>query len=576
MFPFYPSPFMAFLRLKPKLLSVLKEGYSLKLFSKDLGAGFLVGFLSLPMAIAFAVASGLKPQQGLYTAIIGGFIVSLFGGSRVQISGPTGTLTILVFTLVQQFGYEGFLVALLLAGIFLVVMGLGRLGSWVQFIPYPVTIGFSAALAVILSTGQIRDFLGLNITTLPVDFLGRWVLYLKSLPSMNFYALFTSIVGVVVIVWAPKITKKIPGSLIALLITTGFVHLFNFPVETIGSRFGSIPTSFAAPHFPNLNWDLVTQMISPAIAIALVIAIESLLTALVADGMTGRRHRPDAELVAQGFANVASSLFYGIPSTGSLSRTVSIIKNGGETPFSGIIHAVTLMLIFLCLGRWVSYIPMATLASILIVVAYNMSEWRHFVSLFKSPGQDIAVLLTTFFLTIFVGLTTGIEVSIILAAFLFIKNLVKNSHARSLKVFREEDDPRDALASILQGVPEEIEVFEIYGPFFFAATEKFKTALSSINRVPKVLILYFRHVSTIDASGVRALDDVLSKAKREGTKLFLTGAQSTLLNVLRRSGFLQRLEEKHIFKNLELALKAALLELPTPPKKDLSDEKIPA
>lgn len=460
-------------RLKPKLFSVFEEGYTFRLFSKDLTAGMLVGILSLPMSIAFAIASGVRPEQGLYTGIIAGFIIALLGGSRFQISGPTGAFVILIYSIVQQYGYDGLVVATLMAGVILILMGLAKLGKAIQFIPYPVTIGFTSGLAVVLATGQMRDLLGLKMSSLPAEFIERWKAYFEHMPTFNPYALFIAMLGIgIVLIW-PKITKSIPGSLVAIFATTLLVQALGLPVETIGSRFGSVPNSLPMPHFPDLSWDLILRMISPAIAIALLAGIESLLSAVVADGMTGRRHRSDVELVAQGFGNIASSLFNGIPATGAIARTATNIKNGGQTPVAGIINALTLFFILFCLGKWVALIPMATLASILLVVCYNMSEWRHFTHLLKSPKHDIAVLLTTFLLTVFVDLTTAIEVGIILAAFLFLSNLVKNSRARYLKdSLAETEDPNDPLAISLRNVPEDVEVFEINGPFFFCCDRK--------------------------------------------------------------------------------------------------------
>jgi len=544
--------------LIPKLFTVLKEGYTLKIFSKDLTAGVLVGILSLPMSIAFAIASGVRPEQGLYTGIVAGFLIALFGGSRVQISGPTGAFVILVYSIVQQYGYDGLVVATFMAGILLLVMGLVGLGKAIQFIPYPVTIGFTSGLALVLCTGQVRDLLGLPLSSIPAQFVSRWHTYFTHINLVNPYAFSLACLGILIVIFWPKITKNLPGSLVAIFITTALVHALDLPVETIGSRFGSVPNTLPSPHFPTLSWELITQMISPAIAIALLAGIESLLSAVVADGMTGKRHRSDMELFAQGIGNIASSLFNGIPATGAIARTATNIKNGGQTPVAALVNAATLFCIMLFLGKWVALIPMATLASVLMVVAYNMSEWRHFASLLKSPKQDIAVLLTTFLLTVFVDLTTAIEAGIILAAFLFISNLVKNSRAKHLKEsLLESEDPNDPLAISLRSVPEDIEVFEIYGPFFFAATEKFKNALGSINRIPKVLILRMRHVPTIDASGIRALDDILAKSKREKTQLFLSGVKPHLLHILKRSGFLGRLEEKNAFSNIDLALQAA-------------------
>lgn len=545
---------MDFLRLKPKILSVLEEGYTRSLFFQDLRAGILVAIVSIPMAIAFAIASGLRPEQGIYTAIVASFLAAMFSGSRLLISGPTGTLAILVLTILQQFGFNGFFVALIMAGILLILMGWAKIGAVIQFIPYPVTIGFTSALAILLATGQLRDFFGLSIKSFPVGFIARWQVYAEHLSSLNPYAFFISLISLGLIVYLPKITKVIPGFFAAIIGSTLLVYLFDLPVDTIGSRFGEVPQALSSPRLPDMSWELVQKMFPSAIAIALIAAIESLLSSVVAKGMTGRNHRPDAELVAQGIGNIAAALFRGVPLTGVLSRTLVNIKGGGQTPVAGMIQAVVLLFLFLVLGKWVALIPLSALAAILMFIAYNMSNWRHFLGLLRNPKTDIIVLLSTIFLTVFIDLATGIECSIILAAFLFINNLVRNSKVSSLKEIQEEDDP---LAASLRDIPEEIEIYEIYGPFFFAATEKFKMALGKIVKAPKVLILLMRHVPTIDASGIRALEDILDKAKREGTELFLSGVQPHLMHILRKSGFLARLGEKNAFRNVDAALQAA-------------------
>ncbi len=543
------------MRLKPKIITVFEEGYTSRLFFKDLTAGILVGIVSLPASIAFAIASGVRPEQGLYTAIVAGFTIALLGGSRVQVSGPTGAFVILIYSIIQQYGYDGLVAATFLAGILLVIMGIARLGLAIQYIPYPVTIGFTSGLALVLATSQLKDFFGFSITKLPTDFIYRWKLYFQYIDTVNFYALFISALSIAIILFWPRITKHIPGALVAIVVSTFLVQGLHLPIETIGTRFGEIPNKLPIPQFPLLSVERIIQLLSPAIAIALLSGIESLLSAVVADGMTGKKHRSDAELMAQGCGNIVSSLFLGIPATGAIARTATNIKNGGQTPVASMIHAITLFFILLFFGKWVAFIPMATLASILILVAYNMSEWRHFIHLMSSPKNDIAVLLTTFLLTVFVDLTTAIEVGIILAVFLFINNLVKTSKAKFIR--QEEEDKEDPMSISLREVPKDIEVFEISGPFFFAATEKFKEALTRINHVPKILILRLRNVPTIDASGIRVLEDMLAKAKREGTLLFLSGVQPYLLQILKKAHYVEKLGEKHIFKDIDEALKAA-------------------
>ncbi len=555
-------------RLIPSLWSVFKEGYNFATFAKDSLAGLIVGILSIPMAISFAIASGARPEQGIFTAIIAGFLVSLLGGSRVQVAGPTGAFVILVHTTIQQFGYEGLAIATLLAGVFLCLMGFFRFGAFIKFIPYPVTIGFTSGLALVIFTGQIPDLFGLKFTSFPPEFHKRWALFASHCTSIDLITFSIALISLAIMIFWPKISKRIPGAIVAILLTTALVQLFHLPIETVKDRFGSIPTSLPSPMMPSWNIDLVLRVIPSAIAIALLAGIESLLSAVVADGMTGRRHRSNMELLAQGLANIGTIFFAGIPATGAIARTATNIKNGAVTPIAGIVNAVVLLMILFFFGNWVSCIPMVTLAAILAVIAYNMSEWRHFARLFKSPKSDVAVLLATFFLTVFVDLVTAIEVGIILASFLFLNKLVKSSKLRYLKeaLKDEEEDKEDPFAISSRKIPEDIEVFEIFGPLFFGATENFRSALTRINRVPKVLILRMRHVSTIDASGLRALEDLLTKSQKEKTLLLFSGIPHSLKETLKRSGFLKKVGQEYCFANIDAALlfahKACNLPLP--------------
>lgn len=536
---------------RPKLYLLLKEeGYSFANFSKDLMAGVIVGILALPMSIAFAIASGVRPEQGLYTAIVAGFLIALLGGSRVQVSGPTGAFVVLIYSIIQAHGYEGLVIATILAGILLIAMGCMRFGTMIKFVPYPVVIGFTSGLAVVLFTGQVRELLGLQLTKLPVDFVERWKIYFMNITSLNPYALGISALGIGIVAFWPKVSKRVPGALVAIFVSTLLVYLFNIPIETIGDRFGDIPNSL--PRFrvpPNIGWEEMMKLVSPAIAIALLAGMESLLSAVVADGMTGKRHLSDVELVAQGIGNIFSALFGGIPATGAIARTATNIRNGGKTPIASLIHVLTLVFILLFFGRLVKLIPMATLGAIIAVVAYNMSEWRHFARLFLSPKQDILILLTTFSLTVFVDLITAIEAGVILAAFLFMHNMSLTTKGIFWKKKEEESD--------LEQLPDDIEVFDIQGPFFFAAVEKFKVALAGIHYVPKVLILRLDHVPMIDATGVRLLDDVWAKAKRDGTLLLFSGVQKNLYDVFKGTGLLEKVGEDRIFTKLDKALMKA-------------------
>src|SRR5262245_1811167 len=410
-------------RLEPKLVTVLREGYSWRLFLSDLGAGVTVGVVALPLAIAFAIASGVKPEQGLYTAIVAGFVIAALGGSRAQISGPTGAFIVIIYSIVQQFGYDGLAVATLIAGAMLIAMGFARMGALLKFIPYPVTVGFTSGIAVIIFSSQVRDFLGLRMDTVPSGFVEKWTAFAHSAGTIDLRAVAIGTAALLLSVGLPRYTRRIPGPLIAIVAVTVVAKLADLPVETIGSRFGAVPANLPFPRLPQVTWELVRQMFPSAVTIALLAALESLLAAVVADGMMGTRHRSNMELIAQGSGNIASVLFGGIPATGAIARTATNIKSGAKTPVSGMVHSATLALILLFFGRWAAYIPMAALAATLLVVAYNMSEWRAFVKLFRSPKSDVAVLLTTFLLTVLIDLTVAIQVGVVLAAFLFLRRM---------------------------------------------------------------------------------------------------------------------------------------------------------
>ncbi len=543
--------------LKPKFFSLIQEGYTLTTFYKDLIAGIIVAILALPLSIAFAVASGARPEDGLYTAIIAGFLAACFGGSRYQVTGPTGAFILLVAATIQQYGYQGMLIATLMAGVILIVMGLTHCGAALKFVPYPVIIGFTSGIAVVIFTTQVKDFFGL-VVALPSSFVSKWLLYFSSWPQINPFAVAISLLGLLLMIYWPRLSQKIPAALVSILVTSALVHLLHLPVETIADRFGTIQGHFPSLAFHPMTLDITLQLISPAIAIALLAGIESLLSAVVADGMTGRRHRSDMELIGQGIANIGSSLFGGLPATGAVARTASSIKCGAQTPVAVLIQAVVLLLIVLFLGSTVALIPMASLSVVLIMVAYNMSEWRHFRTLLRSPAGDLVILLLTFFLTILVDLVTAIEVGLIFAAFLFINRIASESHTSDVKeAFIEEETPREASAQAHLHIPDGVEVFEIYGSFFFAAAEKFKNTLTSIHTKPKVLILRMRHLMTIDATGVRALTDIWEKAHREGTQLVLSGVNPHVHRILTKAGFSGRLGPDNICKDIHSALHRA-------------------
>jgi SulP family sulfate permease len=545
----------------PKLLTCLKEGYSRHQFGHDLLAGIIVAIVALPLAIAFAIASGVKPEQGLYTAIIAGLLISVLGGSRVQIGGPTGAFIIIVYDIVQRFGYDGLAIATMMAGGLLILMGLARMGAIISFIPYPVTVGFTSGIALIILIGQLRDFLGLQMEQLPANFFAKLSAYSASLATISVPALLVGGATVLIILLWPRLTHRIPGSLVALVLTTLAVAWFDLPVATIGSRFGAIPTSLPMPRLPALpDLQMITELLSPALTIAILAGIESLLSAVVADGMTERRHHSNTELIAQGVANLASPLFGGIPATGAIARTATNVKNGGRTPIAGIVHALALLLILLFFGKWAELIPLPTLAGILIVVALHMSEARLFTRLLRGPKGDVLVLLTTFGLTVIVDLTVALQVGVVLAAFLFMERMAAVTQVGFItSELREGHDPleEDPNSVFLREVPQGVEVFEINGPFFFGAANKFKNALGAISDPPVILILRMRHVLTLDATALQALESLHLRSQRNGTRLILSGVHTQPLVVLERSGLLEAIGRENVFSHIDQALERA-------------------
>ncbi|MES1219713.1 MAG: sulfate permease [Bacteroidota bacterium] len=537
----------------PKLIDTLKN-YNRQQFGKDVMAGVIVGIVALPLAIAFAIASGVSPEKGLYTAIIAGFIISAMGGSRVQIGGPTGAFIVIVYGIVQIHGVNGLIIATFMAGVMLIIMGLARLGSVIKFIPHPLINGFTSGIALLIFSSQLKDFFGLKMGAVPADFLDKWESYIENIGSLNIYALLIAIATVVIVLLWPKVTHKIPGSLIAIVATTVAMQVFHLPVDTIGSKFGSIPSSLPVPVIPHIDFATIKNLIQPAFTIALLGGIESLLSAVVADGMIGGNHKSNMELIAQGTANIFSSIFGGIPATGAIARTATNVKNGGRTPVAGMVHAVTLLLIMLFVGKWAALIPMATLAGILVVVAYNMSEWHSFVALFKGPRSDVAVLLTTFLLTVLVDLTVAIEIGMILAAFLFMRKMIKFSEVNVLtKDIDDNGKDKNAIENFT--IPGNVEVFEITGPLFFGAAYKFKDAMRFIERTPKILIIRMRQVPIIDATGIRTLQEVYKESRQRGTKLILSEVSSEqVMKELQETRLLFLIGKGNVTNSFESAL----------------------
>jgi sulfate permease, SulP family len=512
---------------RPKLLDALK-GYDRQRFMRDALAGLIVGLVALPLSIAFAIASGVSPEKGLITAIVAGFIISALGGSRVQIGGPTGAFIVIVYGIVQAHGVDGLIIATFMAGVILILMGFARLGSLIKFIPHPLIIGFTSGIALIILSSQVKDLLGLKMGPVPGDFLAKWQSYAGHARTASPEAIGIGVATIAVIAIWPKIkwSEKVPGSLVAILATTVVARLFHLPVETIGSRFGNISTTFPRPIIPHLDLGVIRNLIRPAFTIALLGGIESLLSAVVADGMIGGNHRSNTELIAQGVANVCSAVFGGIPATGAIARTATNVKNGGRTPVAGMVHALTLLLILLFFGRWAALIPMATLAGVLVVVAYNMSEWRNFISVLKGPRSDMAVLATTFLLTVWVDLTVAIEIGMILAAFLFMRTMIKISEVKILTKALEEDRSGEGEMLNDDNLPRGVQVFELKGPLFFGAAYKFRDAIRLMDKHPRVLIIRMGNVPMIDATGIRTIREVLRTSRQRGTKLILCEVHS--------------------------------------------------
>lgn len=542
---------------KPKLLSILKGGYSKDQFFSDLSAGVIVGIVALPLAIAFAIASGVSPDKGLITAIVAGFLISVLGGSRVQIGGPTGAFVVIVYSIVEQYGVQGLIISTIMAGFILIAFGLVRLGTVIKYIPYPLIVGFTSGIALIIFSSQIKDFFGLQCESLPSDFIEKWGVYFSKFSTINLYAVLISVGTILINLFFIRIKSKIPGSIIAILFFTIIVSVFNLPVETIETKFGDIPSSLPKPNFFLISLADLQNYIKPAITIALLGAIESLLSAVVADGMISGNHRSNTELIAQGVANIFSGVFGGIPATGAIARTVTNVKNGGRTPIAGMVHALVLLIIMLFVGKWAKLIPLSCLAGILAVVAYNMSEWRSFVDIFKSTLNDRIVLVTTFLLTVLVDLTIAIEVGIVLASFLFMRRMIQitNISTSSKTILIGNDDNSDIIESI--DIPDGVTVYEINGPFFFGAANKFKEVLKDQHELPKVLIVRMRHVPIIDATGIHNLKGVINELHSKDTTVILSGVQQEVYNELNKSKVVEMIGKSNVFDNINSAIQRA-------------------
>jgi SulP family sulfate permease len=553
--------------LLPKLVTTLRV-YDRRQLMTDVTAGVIVGIVALPLAIAFAIASGVTPGRGLWTAIVAGFLISALGGSRVQIGGPTGAFVVIVYGIIERYGVDGLTVATLMAGVLLVIMGVAKLGGVIKFIPHPVIIGFTSGIAVIIFSSQVKDLLGLRMGAVPADFVPKWIAFAQHASAVTPQALFVSATTLAILLAWPKVSRRIPGPFVALIVTTLAVRALHLPVETIGSRFGELNAAVPHPQLPHLAWTQVTALVGPAFTIAMLAAIESLLSAVVADGMIGGKHRSNMELVAQGVANIASPLFGGIPATGAIARTATNVKNGARTPVAGMTHAVTLLLITLFFGRYAALIPLATLAAILVVVAYHMSEWRTFRGELRAPKSDVAVLLTTFGLTVLVDLTVAISVGMVLAAFLFIRRMATVTNVSIFAGGMEDDLSLDPSEPWRAALPPGVVVFEIDGPFFFGAVETFRETLDHLAEHPKILIIRMRDVLALDSTGIHALRDVTRRSRRHGTEVLLADVQPQPLAALTNSRVLDEFGSANVFPEIDDAL-ARAHELLAPPLRRL-------
>lgn len=548
---------------KPRLLQCLKN-YNRKTFVADLMAGIIVGIVALPLAIAFGIASGVTPEKGIITAIVAGFVISALGGSKVQIGGPTGAFIIIIYGIIQQYGMEGLTIATLMAGVFLILFGLLHLGTIIKFIPYPIVVGFTSGIAVTIFTTQVKDLFGLNITSVPSDFIEKWICYFNNFSTVDLWSSVIGIVSVVIIMLTPKVSKKIPGSLVAIIVmTVAALLLKQFAgvesIETIGDRF-AISNSLPEATVPALSWETIKNLVSPAITIAILGAIESLLSAAVADGVIGDHHNSNTELIAQGVANLASPIFGGIPATGAIARTMTNINNGGRTPIAGIVHAVVLLLIFLFLMPLAKYIPMACLAGVLVVVSYGMSGWRSFLALMKNPKSDVTVLLITFFLTIIFDLTIAIEVGLIIACLLFMRRMSETTdvHVISNEINPDDEDSDMHLGNIEHlTIPKGVEVYEINGPYFFGAGNRFEEIMATLGDRPQVRIIRMRKVPFVDSTGIHNLTNLCEMSQKEGIQIVLSGVTEKVHSQLNKAGFYDIVGQDNICSHIDIALDRA-------------------
>jgi SulP family sulfate permease len=558
----------------PRSLTFLRTGYGWGPFTQDLLAGLTVGIVAVPLAMAFAIASGLPPERGLYTAVVAGFLISLLSGSRVQIGGPTGAFVVIVFGIAARHGYEGLQIATLLAAGMLILMGLFRMGAMIRYIPYPVVTGFTTGIALVILSTQMRDLFGLRIERLPAEFVAQWEVYARSAASWNPWALAVGGGTVALIVGLRRLRPRIPGPIVALALASLAVWAFHLPVETIGTRFGGIPSSLPLPSLPPFDPEKWRALVPEAFTIAILAAIESLLCAVVADGMIGDRHDSNTELIGQGLANIGSALFGGLPATGALARTATNIKSGGRSPVAGLVHALTLLAIMALAAPLAVHVPLACLAGILVIVAWNMSELDHFRAMFRAPRSDALTMVVTFVLTVAVDLTLAVQVGIVLAALLFMRRMTEVTQVAALRASdggaiaeSPDDDDRDKLSEL----PPQVEVYEINGPFFFGVADRLKDVLAELEAPPQVFILRLRRVPAIDATGLEALAEFYEKCRRQGSTLVLSGVNPQPQRALERSGLLTRIGAQHVHPHIDAALAHARALLAARPGQDAAD-----
>ena len=546
---------------KPKLVSCLRN-YEKKTFMADLMAGIIVGIVALPLAIAFGIASGVSPEKGIITAIVAGLLISIFGGSKVQIGGPTGAFIVIIYGIIEQYGMSGLTIATFMAGVFLVLLGVMRLGSIIKFIPYPIVVGFTSGIAITIFTTQIKDLFGLQIDKVPSDFIEKWWCYIQNFSTMDIWSFAIGVLSILIIVFTPKVSRKIPGSLVAIVLTTVLVVVLKQyagidSIETIGDRF-TISAELPGIEVPDLSLSVLKGLISPALTIAILGAIESLLSATVADGVISDRHNSNNELIGQGIANLVTPLVGGIPATGAIARTMTNINNGGKTPVAGIIHAIVLLLIFLFLMPLAQYIPMSCLAGVLVVVSYNMCGIPSFLGILRNPKSDVTVLLVTFFLTIIFALTIAIEVGIVIACLLFMRRMAETSDVKlvsDIDVEEESDLQSNQDEHLI--VPEGVEVYEINGPYFFGAGNKAEELMSSLRDLPKVRIIRMRRVPFIDSTGIHNLTNICITSKKQNVDIVLSGVNPKVHAVLEKAHFYDIIGEDHICSHIDLALEKA-------------------